>query len=46
MAAAKAIKNGDNVVTLPRLASLLVTPKMKCPISDTVPEAFWSKSQW
>ncbi|KAA6421676.1 MAG: N-methyltransferase (ISS) [Trebouxia sp. A1-2] len=46
MAAATAINTGDSVVTLPRTAALLVTPKMKCPFPDLIDQAYWAKSQW
>ncbi len=46
MAAATAINSGDSIVTLPRTAALLVTPKMKCPFPELIDQAYWAKSQW
>lgn len=46
MAATTAINTGDSIVTLPRTAALLVTPKMKCPFPESIDQAYWAKSQW
>ncbi len=46
MAAAKAINSGDSIVSLPRTAALLVTPKMKCPFPELIDSTYWAKSQW
>lgn len=46
MKASKAINTGDSIVSLPRTAALLVTPKMKCPFPELIDAAYWSKCQW
>ena len=46
MSADKAIKSGDTIVSLPRTAALLVTPKMKNPFPHEIDTAYWSKCQW
>lgn len=46
MSADKAINSGDTIVSLPRTAALLVTPKMKNPFPDKIDTAYWSKCQW
>ena len=46
MSADKAINSGDAIVSLPRTAALLVTPKMRNPFPDKIDTAYWSKCQW
>ena len=46
MSADKAINSGDTIVSLPRTAALLVTPKMKNPFPHKIDTPYWSKCQW
>ncbi|KAL3142083.1 hypothetical protein ABBQ32_004708 [Trebouxia sp. C0010 RCD-2024] len=46
MSADREINSGDAIVSLPRTAALVVTPKMKNPFPDEINDAYWSQSQW
>lgn len=46
MAAAKEVKAGDTLVTLPRSAALLAAPGQKCPFPQWVDAAFWDSKPW
>ena len=46
MQATAPIAAAETLVTLPRAAALLLTPKMRCPFPDTVDATYWDGSPW
>ena len=46
MQATAPIAAAETLVTLPRAAALLLTPRMRCPFPDVVDSAYWDGSPW
>jgi len=46
MRATAPIAAAETLVTLPRAAALLLTPRMRCPFPDIVDAAYWDGSPW
>ena len=46
MQATAPIAAEETLVTLPRAAALLLTPKMRCPFPDFIDSGYWDTSPW
>ena len=46
LAAIDAVKAGDILISVPRKASVLVTPRMRCPFPEFVDKDYWDRCSW